>query len=274
MKVGIMSMQRVLNYGSYLQALSLKNMIEELGHTVCFVDYKMDAEVSIRNNKLKVIAVKLKSSSLWINYLCKVKNKILHKGEQKDIYKEAFEKAMRKIGIDEKRKYHVPVDVLVIGSDEVFNCLQRGFDMGFSMELFGKNNRAKHLISYAASFGNTTYERLKKYGVDGIVAKYLNRFDRISVRDNNSAKVVKKLCNIDVESHFDPVLVGNIEKRISNTIHFPDKPYILVYGYGNRFLQYVMNTLKEMSVSKLYIKKMVDCPMQGIQELRLQGENI
>lgn len=37
--VGIMSMQRIANYGSFLQAYALKSMIEELGHTVQFVDY-------------------------------------------------------------------------------------------------------------------------------------------------------------------------------------------------------------------------------------------
>ena len=33
-KVGIMSMQRIANYGSFLQAYALKQLIEELGHKV------------------------------------------------------------------------------------------------------------------------------------------------------------------------------------------------------------------------------------------------
>lgn len=37
-KVGIMSMQRIANYGSFLQAYALKQLIEELGHKVEFVD--------------------------------------------------------------------------------------------------------------------------------------------------------------------------------------------------------------------------------------------
>ena len=40
MKIGIMSMQKIINYGSYMQALSLKTILEELGHEVVFVDYK------------------------------------------------------------------------------------------------------------------------------------------------------------------------------------------------------------------------------------------
>lgn len=33
-KVGIMSMQRIANYGSFLQAYALKRLIEELGYRV------------------------------------------------------------------------------------------------------------------------------------------------------------------------------------------------------------------------------------------------
>ena len=43
MKVGIMSMQRVVNYGSFLQAYSLKKNIEALDGEVEFVDYTAEA---------------------------------------------------------------------------------------------------------------------------------------------------------------------------------------------------------------------------------------
>lgn len=39
MKVGILSMQRIKNYGSFLQAFALKSILEELGADVEFVDY-------------------------------------------------------------------------------------------------------------------------------------------------------------------------------------------------------------------------------------------
>ena len=40
MKVGIISMQRVNNYGSFLQAYSLKKNIEAKGHECEFIDIK------------------------------------------------------------------------------------------------------------------------------------------------------------------------------------------------------------------------------------------
>lgn len=41
MKVSIMSMQRIANYGSFLQAYALKKTIETLGHQVDFADYRV-----------------------------------------------------------------------------------------------------------------------------------------------------------------------------------------------------------------------------------------
>ena len=46
-KVGILSMQRIKNYGSFLQAYALKTLVESLGHEVQFVDYHV--EKSYRN---------------------------------------------------------------------------------------------------------------------------------------------------------------------------------------------------------------------------------
>ena len=56
-KVGIMSMQRIANYGSFLQAYALKRLIEEVGCNVEFVDYHVGAPVITENadSKNKVV---------------------------------------------------------------------------------------------------------------------------------------------------------------------------------------------------------------------------
>ena len=45
MLIGILSMQRVCNYGSFLQALSLKMQFEALGHEVHFIDIQPGKQV-------------------------------------------------------------------------------------------------------------------------------------------------------------------------------------------------------------------------------------
>lgn len=44
-----MSMQRIANYGSFLQAYALKQLIEELGCKVEFVDYHVGTPVIAEN---------------------------------------------------------------------------------------------------------------------------------------------------------------------------------------------------------------------------------
>lgn len=223
--VGIMSMQRVLNYGSFMQALSLKKILEELGCNVTFVDYVTEACIEDKNNKKEVIKRRIKNFNIARKLIDK-KNR-----RQPNVYDECY----YMLGITDRMEYHKKVDLLIIGSDEVFNCLQSNRNVGFSMELFGKGCRAKKLISYAASFGDTTLKRLKEYGVDGQVSKYLKKFDSISVRDANSLGIVKKLTGVEPCMNFDPVLIGNVENMQWKDIEEND--FLIVYGYHYRFTE-------------------------------------
>ena len=54
-KVGIMSMQRIANYGSFLQAYALKQLIEEFDCKVEFVDYHVGAPVITENADSKKV---------------------------------------------------------------------------------------------------------------------------------------------------------------------------------------------------------------------------
>ena len=230
MKIGIMTMQRITNYGSYMQALSLKKMIEDLGNEVVFVDYKVEMLASTRksyNEKnlkhLRLLKRRIQSKRR------KISSKPLSK---RDVF---FCESYRQIGVALEKQYRTKVDVLVIGSDEVFNCLQTNPDVGYSLELFGKNNRAKKLISYAASFGDTTVERINQYGFTDEISYYLKQFNALSVRDKNSKDVINQLIGATPFVHFDPTLVAGIEKMQWKKCNI--KNYIAVYGYKNRFTE-------------------------------------
>ena len=120
----------------------------------------------------------------------------------------------------------------MIGSDEVFNCTQPGNKVGFSRQLFGKNNNAGKVISYAASFGSTTYEKLEKYHIAEEVGELLSQFNSISVRDKNSRDIVEKLCGFSPAAHIDPVLLYNFPEV--DSISIPMDNYIVVYAYADR----------------------------------------
>ncbi|MBO5105933.1 MAG: polysaccharide pyruvyl transferase family protein [Clostridia bacterium] len=233
MKIGIMSMQRILNYGSFMQALSLKRILEKLGHTVVFVDYVAEPIVSKRkdrNARLHSTLRYVKFKTEHIPIVKKVLSRRIKPGDLCEKYKACY----GMLNMDEKYRFHTKVDVLVIGSDEVFNCLQNGKTVGFSMELFGKNNRAKRVISYAASFGNTTLPRLEQYQVSDIVKANLKNFFAISVRDQNSFSIVETLIKTAPHIHFDPVLIGGVEEMEWEPVKTTGR-YVAVYGYRGRF---------------------------------------
>lgn len=218
MKVGIMSMQRIKNYGSFLQAYALSNILKNLGHNVEFVDFKIESCID----------------QPMINW--KTEDRIKEYEKNLDIIKKFDDRYDNEFFFDlgiTKRNERPELDTLVIGSDEVFNCLQSNPDVGYSLELFGKNCNAKKIISYAASCGATTVERLKKFNKCTEISELLNKFSAISVRDENTKQLVENLSNITPISHLDPVLIYDFSDVIIDTVKLEN--YIVLYGYPINF---------------------------------------
>lgn len=231
-KVGIMSMQRIANYGSFLQAYALKQLLSEQGCEVEFVDYHVEEPVikDSADSGNKYVR-KLKKGMETLQYKAPLFHKlafIQHKRNFADKY-------MHLLGISEKMNFTPELDCLVIGSDEVFNCIQKNTNVGFSLELFGKNNRAKKVITYAASFGNTTLEKLERFHKTEEIAERLNKFDAISVRDSNSGKIVRKLTGKEPLYHLDPVLTYDYMNCCDKIPQIDvQEKYLILYAYSGR----------------------------------------
>lgn len=231
-EVGIMSMQRIANYGSFLQAYALKTMIEALGHHVQFVDYHVCPPViqgaSESSSKLTRL-VKKGMETLAFHA------PLQHKLAFIEYKKNYANKYLPLLGISDRYNYQPSLDCLVIGSDEVFNCIQKNTNVGFSPELFGVDNRAKKVITYAASFGNTTLSKLRQYQKDAEIASYLRGISAISVRDRNSGEIVSTLTGRNPEYHLDPVLAYDY---FNDCGKIPDirirERYLILYAYSGR----------------------------------------
>ena len=103
----------------------------------------------------------------------------------------------------------------MIGSDEVFNCVQSNTNVGYSRDLFGHGSPAGRVISYAGSFGNTTLEKIEAFGIRDDLDEDFARFAAISVRDRNSAQIITALTGQEPSSTWT---------RRSRTTSWPRRP--------------------------------------------------
>ena len=208
MKVGILSMQRVPNYGSFLQAYALKQMLLDCGaDEIEFIDIEQ-GEIVFKNTiflRAWHLVQHLYKGTLAQRYELKAWDK--RNAEQFASYNSL-------LGISNNRNSKGEWDLVVIGSDEVFNCCQM-CSWGFSLQLFGQIEGAKKVVSYAASFGYTTLPMLQKHNMADKISHAMQTMSSISVRDDNSSQIVEQLIGKKPMMHLDPVLAFGYQKEIA-----------------------------------------------------------
>jgi hypothetical protein len=226
MKVGILSMQRVINYGSFLQSYALKETLNSLGHQCFFIDIKPGRQINEDNDQIKKL--NLFTASVFGKYFFKrVRRHFFCKNRTKKFNNEFFPV----LGIKTDLRYDSNYDAVVIGSDEVFNCTQKS-SWGFAKTLFGEGLDSDNIITYAASCGHTTLENIIQYGIKEEIQVAMSNLNAISVRDDNTKRFSKKLTNKEIHEHIDPTLIYNFGDLVPQTV--TEKDFILVYAYDDR----------------------------------------
>lgn len=224
-------MQRVLNYGSFLQAYALKQLLLQNGaDEVYFIDIEKGRELpgfEYSKNQSKWHKLKRLLQIIFTGLLFqKIRDREFTKKLKKSI-----EDCFPILELDKAAPKEF--DLVVIGSDEVFNCCQPA-PWGYTLQLYGRVLNAKKVISYAGSFGHTRYEQLVQLGIDKEIGETMKTMAAISVRDQNSYDIVEKLTGIKAEMHLDPVLIYGYEKEIAERkVSYPGK-YMVIYSYQGR----------------------------------------
>ena len=230
-RVGILSMQRIYNYGSFLQAYGLRAILQSLGCEVQFVDYEPGACLVESAASKTGLARKAEKALEVFHYDAPLKDKLAFI-RYKRTYSRRF---YPMLGLTERHNLGPELDMLVIGSDEVFNCVQDNANVGFTPALFGQGCRAGRKVTYAASFGNTTLEKLERYGKRDEVAGYLKELDAVSARDANTGAIVEALTGDEPVYNLDPVLAYDYVGECGRIpVEVDEGNYMVVYGYSGR----------------------------------------
>lgn len=254
MKVCILSMQQIDNMGSLLQSYALKTIIERLGNEVEFIDIEKrkedydllgDYRQKYQEEREKDgLLGKLEKIDRYALKRLRIKSRSKEQGLTFDKFRTDYLNINKRSG---------QYDICVIGSDEVFNCLNSGA-WGFTSQLFGNVSEANKVITYAASCGSTRYDELPKKIADRIRETFAH-VAAFSVRDANTHEFVAKLTDkgIDKEitDNLDPVLVYNFDNEVEQAA-LPEMPehYCIVYSYYNR-----IHTPEEIKAIKRFCKE-------------------
>ena len=136
MNMGILTMYRVVNHGSFWQAYLLWKIFLELGHHVKFIDI-------IPGQKLFEYPKKI---TIW--KLKTLPNKLIFQPQKHKIF-ERVQESVLKCSVEPS--YFYDYDGIIIGSDEVFHFSQVA-SWGFSPQLHGAIT-CDNVSFYTASLG-------------------------------------------------------------------------------------------------------------------------
>ena len=219
-RIGILTMHRVQNYGSALQAYALQEYVSRLGYDVELIDYIFPNGKHKKHRSLKKRIKHLLFK--WAFCL-----PLLRKNKRFARFYNTYYKcsALQFDSPESLMQYDYPYDVLMTGSDQVWNPIHILTDTSFFLP-FAHTHTPK--VAYAPSFSVASLPE----GFDTIIRPYIKAYSHISVREKSGLDIVKMLTDKEVSMVCDPTLL--LTKEDWSTLATQsrivmDEPYILVY---------------------------------------------
>ena len=197
MKTGLLTFYHIHHYGAMLQAYATERAVASLGSECEIIDYYVN-----QDNTLFQRPTGLGSAAHDAHTA-------LHYGPLKARYErfEAFSRENLNISgrryqsLEELRQAELPYDVLLSGSDQIWN--PKIFPDGrFDPVFFGAFSH-KRKIAYAPSFG---IPRIPD-GMEEELRTYLESFSHLSVRERQGQGIVRDITGKDVPVVLDPTLL-------------------------------------------------------------------
>ncbi|OUQ80711.1 hypothetical protein B5E48_04845 [Massilimicrobiota sp. An105] len=239
MKIGILTVHdSIVNYGSFLQAVSLYEFLENEGHTAYFI-YKDSKESLLKKYYYNNHRNPIKKINTYLTESSKLKKKY-----------NLFYKEWKNYRLLYYQDIQI-LDLVVCGSDELWNI--RNKDV-YDNYYYGEFVQSMPKIAYAISIGDSSK-------IDFInnkdKVKLIKEFNSISARDINTSNTLQEFNIITAENVCDPTVL-RIQSFYKNVTPCTGE-YILVYSYG--FDKRISKLIKKFATKNnlKIISPLMDC---------------
>lgn len=220
------------NFGTYLQAYALQNIIHGLGYQSSVID---DSPIIRQSNsqQLGILTTLRHSLSRIVNF--RAYKDYDRSAQLFDAFKS------RHISVDSRALSIVSkdYDAFVVGSDQIWHpsLFNSFFYAAFT---------DKPKISYAPSLGSY---QISDHVKDNY-RRMLRNYAAISVREKQGAELLEQVLGCAIETVLDPTLLltGQDWLKVSSVERPCAEPYILAYflTYNKNYLQWTQNKARQM----------------------------
>ncbi len=200
MKIGILTFHSQLNYGGVLQCWALQTALEELGHEVVVIDRWLSKnngklECGYNNMTLKQLIKFLLRAFLGLGDL----SHFIRSRRTKNFLRRHLHLSPYHFVEWQESPKDLGVDMLVVGSDQVWHCGDWGDPTVYLLE----GAPTIPAIAYAASFGMPELPQ----GFAELFRRGLSRFKAISCREAEGVEICRRL-GFDATHVVDPTLLA------------------------------------------------------------------
>lgn len=246
-KIGTLTFFKAHNYGAVLQAYALQTYLNSLvnveNEIIDYYQEKVEKDNALFT-KINSIRDLLKNLIIVFNY-SEIKKRHNNFVSFQNKFKLSEKTYRNENDFKNLDNYY---DIVICGSDQVWNENLKGFDMNYFFPYVSKAKK----IAYAPSIGNCNLleSKNKEY-----IKHCLEKFDRLSVRELSGKAMIENLTSgCKVELNVDPTFLVNID--VYNTLCSPriiKEDYIFFYsiGYNEQFAQMAEHIMKATNL-KIY----------------------
>lgn len=228
MRVVLLTIWHIGNYGAEMQTYATVKALRQLGHEVQVLDYRITENLEIKDKIMDTLmcctpAYK-KFRSFWKSYIPSTKHFI--------------------DAVDLRR--NLPeADVYMVGSDQVWNpAITKDRCLDFFLSFVPDYKRK---VAYASSIGVS--EWMAEKALTDRIATQLSKFDMISCREVDGVKILKSIFNIDAIHVIDPTLLfADYSELVGKTKQKQTFVYYPLFGGKN------MEIFCESTASKLGLR--------------------